>query len=159
MSVVTFCVITAEPVNSMIYFIRWRPSIIYQGLSEKALKPEIGHVLFSISKLICYAEQKASLKQAPGILFCDTFILLTHQKRQCVTQDLISAVDEGIESFWTFCYLQTFTFPKQLEMCQCVWFKEMWFISNWQDLVCPSWSDPILNEQYACSALFCWVSK
>ena len=76
--------------------------ITYQGLSEKGLKPEISHVLFSISKLICYTctEQKAPLKQAPvGILqFFDNFVFLTHQKRQCVTQDLISAIDEGIES-------------------------------------------------------------
>ena len=71
-----------------------------QGLSEKGPKPEIRHVLLSISKLICNTEQKAFLKQAPvGILqFCDTFIFLTHQKRQYVTQDLISAIDEGIES-------------------------------------------------------------
>ena len=63
---------------------------MYQGLSEKGLKPELN----------CYTEQKASLKQAPvGILpFCDRFIFLTHQKSQCVTQDLISAVGEGIES-------------------------------------------------------------
>ena len=43
--------------------------IMYQELSEKGLQPEVRHVLFSISKLICYTEQKASLKQAPvGIL-------------------------------------------------------------------------------------------
>ena len=73
---------------------------MYQGLSEKGLTPEISYVLFSISNLICYTEQKAPLKQEPvGILqLCDTFIFLTHQKRQCFTQDLISAIDEGIES-------------------------------------------------------------
>ena len=73
---------------------------MYQGLSEKGLNRKIIHVLFSISKLICFTEQKASLKQAPvGILqFCDTVIFLTHQKRQCVIQDLISAIDEGIDS-------------------------------------------------------------
>ena len=85
---------------SVICFIRGRSRIIYQGLSEKGLKPEISHVLFSISKLICYTEQKASLKQAHvGILqFCDTLIFLARQKWQCVTQDIISAIDEGIES-------------------------------------------------------------
>ena len=64
---------------------------MHQGLSEEGLKPDIGHVLFSISKLICYT----SLKQAPvGILqFCDTFIFLTHQKRQCVTQDLMKELN------------------------------------------------------------------
>ena len=53
---------------------------MYQGLSEKRLKPEIRNVLFSISKLICYTKQKASLKQVPvGILqVCDIFIFLTH---------------------------------------------------------------------------------
>ena len=67
-------------------------------MSGKGLKPEIRHVLFFISKLICYIGQKVSLKQAPvGILpFCDIF--MAHQQRQCVTQDLISAIDEGIES-------------------------------------------------------------
>ena len=71
-----------------------------QGLSEKGLKSDISHVLFFISKLICYTEQNASLKQAPVAIlqFCDTVIFLTHQKRQCVTQDLISAIGEGIES-------------------------------------------------------------
>ena len=54
---------------SVICFIRWRSRILNQGLSEKGLKPEIRHVLFSISELICYTKQKASLKQAPvGIL-------------------------------------------------------------------------------------------
>ena len=30
--------------------------------------------------------------------FYFTLIFLTHQKRQCVTQDLISTIDEGIKS-------------------------------------------------------------
>ena len=61
---------------------------MYQGLSEKALKTRNKPCLIFYIQIDFYIEQKASLKQAPvGILFCDTFIFLTHQKRQCVIQD------------------------------------------------------------------------
>ena len=42
--------------------LRWRSRMMYRGLSEKGLKPEISHVLFSISKLVCYTEQKSLFK-------------------------------------------------------------------------------------------------
>ena len=68
------------------------------GVVRERSQPEISHVLFSISKLVCHTEQKATLKHFFFLQFCDTFIFRTHQKRQCVIQDLSSAIDEGIES-------------------------------------------------------------